>query len=109
MELLSFIGIFEKDIHNNITKSWVFPSFPPGCDQVLVDRAQLKGETQDEFVYSRFAGLWNYTFVYDVDNKLYTDDASRMLRFSSKILFALGSKVFIYLFKLCLFGLDILP
>jgi hypothetical protein len=53
MELLNFVSIFEKDVHGDITTSWIYPQFPPNYEEVLLNRTQLRNEKQEEFIYSR--------------------------------------------------------
>lgn len=91
-ELLNFVSIFEKDIHGDVTTSWIYPEFPGDFQQVLLNRTQIKSEKPEEFIFSRFGGLWHYSYVFAINRKNVKD--KELLKFAEKICISIGAKQF---------------
>ncbi|KAH7826623.1 putative FAM45 family protein [Monocercomonoides exilis] len=94
MEALSFVSIIEKDKHDTITTSWVYPGFPAEYNQVLINRGQFQGTIDPPLIFSRYAGLWHYTYTFNVGSESLDIMDTSLIRFTTVASVTVGSKHF---------------
>ncbi|KAK2949478.1 putative DENN domain-containing protein 10 [Blattamonas nauphoetae] len=94
METLSFVAILEKDKHDSCNVSWIYPAVPQGYERVLLNRSNLHGQITSPLIYSRFADLWHYTYLFEIGDESEDFPDQNMLRFTKIVSISIGSKQF---------------
>ena len=73
----------------------MYPGFPDGYNQVLVNRSAIKAESQTPLVYSRFGGIWHYTHTFPVDKAALEGKDIGLLQYANVVSVTIGSKVWV--------------